>query len=102
MFNFKKIASLQDKNAQLQEQLTLVTGLLHQRQDDVMRLQRELATRCAAPVDTSDNSEFKDAVQELKERLDNKVDSLKELLADFDELVSDSDSDSDDEEDDED
>ena len=60
MFNFKKI---QDRNAQLQEQLTLVTGLLHQRQDELLVVREQLRQQPLLKLPTHFYTNLKDEVQ---------------------------------------
>jgi len=93
MFNSKlkqRIAELETANEQLQKQYDLVHGLLLQRQDEVVALQREvenLKAQLSVKAD-SDIAGFRDSLTELKERLTNKVSSLEEIInSDFDKLI---------------
>lgn len=91
MFNShlkQQIAELEAKNADLQKQYNLVHGLLLQRQDEVVALQRTLASVSEPVKDAYDIAGFRNSLTELKERLTNKVASLEEIIkGDFDKLV---------------
>ena len=71
MFNLKEIAALKSKNDQLQQQLNLVTKLLQLRQDDVVRLQRELLNLRQQPQSKLPT----DFYSELQSKVEKIVDS---------------------------